>query len=136
MSMSLLIQVAFRQDLIKVSKMVTVSGLTTLNCHLSDLFLYLLRPTHFCLSFILIQHFLHLFGKFYFLNHVIKIIYLRSNWLVVQGNSIQRVHGTNLAAHYLHPVVSVLLILPTQGITLNKILVSFFLNTNNIKYNF
>lgn len=49
MSLFLSPQVRFRQDLIKVSKMVTVSGLTTLNCHLSDLFLYLLQPTYFCL---------------------------------------------------------------------------------------
>lgn len=37
--------------------MVTVSGLTTLNCHLVDLFLYLLRPTHFCAFFSLIYCF-------------------------------------------------------------------------------
>lgn len=36
-------ELRIRQDLIKASKMVTVSGLTTLNCHPTDLFLYLRR---------------------------------------------------------------------------------------------
>lgn len=40
-------QVVILQDLIKASKMVTVSGLTTLKCHPTDLFLFLLRSTIF-----------------------------------------------------------------------------------------